>query len=63
MTALTITSKGQITLRRELLQHLGVVPGQKLVVDRLGSGQISLRAAPVHGIEAFAGSLPKPATA
>ena len=29
MTTLTITAKGQITLRRELLQYLGIAPGQQ----------------------------------
>ena len=60
MIPLTVTAKGQVTLRRELLQHLGVVPGQKLVVDKLAKGQLGLRAAPDHGIEAFVGCLPKP---
>ena len=35
MTALTVTAKGQITLRRGLLQHLGIAPGQQLEVDKL----------------------------
>ena len=63
MIALTVTAKGQITLRRELLRHLGVAPGQQVVVDKLGDGLIGLRAAPALGIEAFVGCLPKPATA
>ena len=63
MIALTVTAKGQVTLRRELLRHLGVVPGQQVVVDKLGDGLIELRAAPAQGIEAFVGCLSKPATA
>jgi antitoxin PrlF len=33
MTTLTITAKGQITLKKELLRHLGLKPGDKLSVD------------------------------
>jgi bifunctional DNA-binding transcriptional regulator/antitoxin component of YhaV-PrlF toxin-antitoxin module len=52
MTALTVTAKGQITLRRELLQYLGIAPGQQVEVDR-----------PSQGLKAFVGCLPPPATA
>jgi bifunctional DNA-binding transcriptional regulator/antitoxin component of YhaV-PrlF toxin-antitoxin module len=32
----TVTAKGQVTLRKELLAHLGVRPGQRLdVMDRV----------------------------
>jgi bifunctional DNA-binding transcriptional regulator/antitoxin component of YhaV-PrlF toxin-antitoxin module len=33
MTTLTVTAKGQITLKQELLRHLKVSPGQKVEVD------------------------------
>jgi antitoxin PrlF len=39
MTTLTITSKGQVTLRREVLDHLGVRPGEKIAVDLLPDGK------------------------
>ncbi len=45
MTALTITGKGQVTLRKELLRHLGVAPGDKIEVDMLPNGRIEARAA------------------
>jgi antitoxin PrlF len=60
MTALTITAKGQITLRRELLQYLGVGPGQQVVVDKLSNGALALQAKPSSGLDAFAGCLPPP---
>ena len=44
MTTLTVTAKGQITLRKELLQHLGVEPGQKLAIEKLPDGGIAVRA-------------------
>jgi bifunctional DNA-binding transcriptional regulator/antitoxin component of YhaV-PrlF toxin-antitoxin module len=45
MSTLTVTGKGQITLRRDLLRHLGVQPGEKLVVDKLPDGRIEVKAA------------------
>ena len=44
MSTLTVTAKGQITLRKELLEHLGVRPGEKIAVDRLPDGRIEVRA-------------------
>lgn len=44
MTTLTITAKGQVTLRKDVLQHLGVEPGQKISVDKLPDGRIEVRA-------------------
>jgi antitoxin PrlF len=58
MTALTITAKGQITLKRELLQHLNVGPGQKVEVDKLPDGRLVVGAATKSGsIDQFIGSL------
>lgn len=45
MTTLTVTAKGQVTLKKELLQHLGVQPGQKIEVDPLPGRQLAVRAA------------------
>ena len=44
MPTLTVTAKGQVTLRKELLQHLGVGPGDKLELDFQPRGQVLLRA-------------------
>jgi bifunctional DNA-binding transcriptional regulator/antitoxin component of YhaV-PrlF toxin-antitoxin module len=49
MTVLTITEKGQVTLLKELLRHLGVGPGDKIEVDMLPDGRIEARAAPKKG--------------
>jgi len=58
MATLTVTAKGQITLKQELLRHLNVVPGQKVDVDVLPNGRLVVRpAAPKHSIEEFFGSL------
>lgn len=63
MTALTITAKGQITLRRDLLQFLGIAPGQQVEVNKLANGVLALQAKAPQGLEAFAGCLPPPAKA
>jgi antitoxin PrlF len=44
MTVLTITAKGQVTLKRDLLKHLGVSPGEKIEADKLPDGRIVVRA-------------------
>lgn len=63
MTVLTITAKGQITLRRDLLQFLGIAPGQQVQVNKLADGVLALQAKAPQGLEAFAGCLPPPASA
>jgi bifunctional DNA-binding transcriptional regulator/antitoxin component of YhaV-PrlF toxin-antitoxin module len=42
---LTVTAKGQVTLRQSVLEHLGVGPGQKLGVALLPGGRVELRPA------------------
>jgi AbrB family looped-hinge helix DNA binding protein len=44
MSTLTVTAKGQITLRKDLLEHLGIQAGEKLVVDKLPDGRIEIKA-------------------
>lgn len=41
---LTVTAKGQITLRRDLLQHLGIRSGAKVVLHKLPNGRVELEA-------------------
>lgn len=45
MSLLTITAKGQVTLRKEVLTHLGVRPGDKISVEKLPDGLIEVKAA------------------
>jgi AbrB family looped-hinge helix DNA binding protein len=45
MSTLTVTAKGQVTLRKDLLKHLGVEPGEKVAVNKLPDGRIEVRAA------------------
>ncbi|MEO6783137.1 MAG: AbrB/MazE/SpoVT family DNA-binding domain-containing protein [Bradyrhizobium sp.] len=44
MSTLTVTAKGQVTLRKEVLEHLGVRPGEKISVDKLPDGRIEVKA-------------------
>ena len=58
MSVLTTTSRGQITLRKEIFQHLGVKPGEKLEIEMLPNGRLQLQAAKSRGkIEDFLGCL------
>ncbi|KFB10992.1 MULTISPECIES: AbrB/MazE/SpoVT family DNA-binding domain-containing protein [Nitratireductor] len=49
MTTLTVTAKGQVTLKKDLLQHLGVKPGQKIEVSALPDGRLTIQAAARKG--------------
>jgi AbrB family looped-hinge helix DNA binding protein len=49
MGKLTVTTKGQVTLRKDILTHLGVSPGDKIVVDKLADGRVEIRAAQPTG--------------
>jgi len=63
MTTLTVTAKGQVTFKKELLQHLGVSPGQKIEADKLTDGRIIVRAIDdSDDINDFVGSLVKSKT-
>jgi antitoxin PrlF len=44
-STLTVTAKGQVTLRKDILKHLGIEPGSKVEVDLLPNGRAELRAA------------------
>ena len=61
MTVLTITAKGQVTLKQALLKHLGVGPGEKIEADKLPDGRIVVKAAAQDGaITDFLGCLAQP---
>ena len=45
MSILTVTAKGQVTLRKDVLEHLGVHPGEKIAVNKLPVGKIEVKAA------------------
>ena len=58
MTTLTVTAKGQVTLRKNVLQHLGIGPGDKVEVDLDPGGKVVLKAErPTGSIEDVFGML------
>jgi antitoxin PrlF len=57
-TTLTVTAKGQVTLKKNLLDHLGVKPGDRIIVDLCMPDGAVIRAASRTDIDAFFGCLP-----
>lgn len=58
MTTLTVTSRGQVTFRKDVLLHLGIKPGEKIELYLLPDGRAELRAArPAETIDGFLGLL------
>jgi len=49
MATLTVTERGQVTLRKEYLQHLGVRPGEKIELTLLPNGRGEIKAVPQRG--------------
>lgn len=49
MAILTVTARGQVTLRKEVLQHLGISPGDKIELDLLPDARGMLKAAQPSG--------------
>lgn len=49
MSILTVTAKGQVTLRKDLLEHLGVRPGEKISVEKLPDNRIEIRGSQPKG--------------
>jgi hypothetical protein len=44
MTTLTVTVRGQVTFRKDVLKHLGVQPGGKIHLDLLPDGRAAITA-------------------
>jgi AbrB family looped-hinge helix DNA binding protein len=44
MDTLNVTSKGQVALRKDILEHLGIRPGEKVAVEKLPGGRLELEA-------------------
>lgn len=58
---LTVTAKGQVTLRQAVLDHLNIRPGQRVRVSFLPDGRVELRAADsAAGIARLRGALRRP---
>lgn len=58
MALLKVTARGQITFRKEVLQHLGIRPGDKLELELLPGHKAAIQAPHRSGtIEDFIGCL------
>jgi bifunctional DNA-binding transcriptional regulator/antitoxin component of YhaV-PrlF toxin-antitoxin module len=58
MATLTVTARGQVTFRKDVLRHLGVKPGEKIELELIPGGTALIRAARKTGsIEDFIGVL------
>lgn len=44
MITLSVTAKGQITLKKELLQHIGIQHGEQIEVIKLPDGELRIKA-------------------
>jgi bifunctional DNA-binding transcriptional regulator/antitoxin component of YhaV-PrlF toxin-antitoxin module len=44
MPTLTVTARGQVTFRKDVLKHLGIRPGDKIQLDLLPNGRAELKA-------------------
>ena len=54
----TVTSRGQVTFRKAVLQHLGIKPGERVTLELLPGGTASLSAErPAKTIDSFIGFL------
>ena len=53
---LKVTERGQVTMRKDVLRHLGVQPGEKIELQLLPKGEGLLRRAkPAGSIDGFVG--------
>lgn len=49
MATLTVTTRGQVTFRKDVLEHLGIQPGGKIRLNLLPDGKAELEADTGHG--------------
>lgn len=60
MARLTVTARGQVTFRQEVLRHLGIKPGEGIELELLPNGRGIVRSArPAGTIDGFVGILAK----
>src|SRR5690349_448680 len=58
MATLTVTARGQVTFRKDVLRHLGIQPGEKIELQKLPDGRVMLKAShPAGTIDGFLGLL------
>jgi hypothetical protein len=49
MKTFVVGTKGQVTPSKSVMRHLGVLPGEKVIVEKLLGGRVVLQAAATTG--------------
>ncbi len=57
---LTVTAKGQVTLRKPVLRHLGIKPGDKIEIVLLDGGRVELVPPSARDFSKLRGALKRP---
>lgn len=57
---LTVTAKGQVTLRKAVLRHLGIKPGDKIAIALLEGGKVELAPPAARDFNRLRGALKRP---
>jgi len=57
MIILTVSSRGRVTLPKNVLQHLGINPGENMELNLLPNGRVEMRARTTGTIDSFIGML------
>ena len=60
MATLTVTARGQVTFRKDVLRHLGVKPGEKIELELIPGGKGTIAAARKTGASAMTRSIVSP---
>jgi AbrB family looped-hinge helix DNA binding protein len=60
---LTVTAKGQVTLRKAVLRHLGIKPGDKIEIALLDGGRVELAPPAARDFSRLRGALKRPGQA
>jgi AbrB family looped-hinge helix DNA binding protein len=57
---LTVTAKGQVTLGKAVLRHLGIKPGDKIEIALLDGGRVQLAPPSARDFSRLRGALQRP---
>jgi len=49
MTTLTVAARAEVTFRKDVLQHLGIKPGERIDCEKLPGGELRVRAVRATG--------------
>ncbi len=61
MSSLKLSSKSQVTLKKDVLRHLGIKPGDRIEIDLQPDRKVSIQASrPGKPIDSFVGILHHP---